>query len=81
MLRELQDVASAEGVSKSAIIRGALQGTLAKKRPKRKRRVSCLDLVRDLVGTQPGPRDASTNPAYLKRAILRNHQRARKNSH
>ena len=79
MLRELEQIASVEGVSKSAIIRGALERTLSN-RPKGKRRVNSLDLIRDLVGTQPGPKDASTNSKYLAQAITRNFQRARKNS-
>jgi hypothetical protein len=28
------------------------------RRKQRRRPVSCLDLIQDLVGTQPGPRDA-----------------------
>jgi Arc/MetJ-type ribon-helix-helix transcriptional regulator len=48
--------------SKSAIIREAVEQALAKK----KGFVSCADLAGDLIGSQPGPRDASTNKEYLK---------------
>lgn len=49
--------------TKSAVIRECLEESLMK--PRRKKRVSCLDLMRDLIGSQPGPRDASTNKKYL----------------
>jgi predicted DNA-binding protein len=48
--------------SKSAIIREAVEQALAQQ----KRFVSCADLAGDLIGSQPGPRDASTNQEYLR---------------
>ena len=77
LLRDVQEEARRRGVSKSALIRDSLQAAL---RPKRARkRVTCLDLIRDLVGSQPGPADASTNPRYLQDAILADYRRGRKN--
>lgn len=68
-------------VSKSAVIRDCVEQTLAGKRSKT-RAVSCADLVRDLIGTQPGPADASVNPQHLAEAIQKDSQRGqrRKNS-
>ena len=48
--------------TKSAIVREAVEQAFAKK----KNFVSCADFVRDLIGSQPGPRDASTNKKYLE---------------
>ena len=48
--------------SQSAIVREAVEQALTKK----KGFVSCADLAGDLIGSQPGPRDASTNKEYLK---------------
>ena len=39
-----------------------------------------LELVGDLVGSQPGARDASVNRRYLEEAVLADHGRARKNT-
>jgi hypothetical protein len=76
LLREIEQEAATRGVPKSAVIRDSLERTLRKGRGKKK--VSCLDLVRDLVGRFDGPRDASTNPRYLEEAILADH-RGKKN--
>jgi len=48
--------------SKSSVIRDCLKQSLSK----RKRFVSCADLAGDLIGSQPGPRDASTNKKYME---------------
>jgi hypothetical protein len=50
------------------------------RRKQRRKLPTCLDLVGDLVGSQPGPRDASVNRRYLEEAVLAEHGRARKNS-
>lgn len=58
----LTRAARAKGVSKSRLIREALEAHLANG----KRRQSCLDLAGDLVGSLSGPKDLSTNPKYMK---------------
>jgi len=50
------------GVTKSAITREALSRYLAGEPTTG---VSCLDLVRDLVGTARGPGDLASNKAHL----------------
>jgi hypothetical protein len=42
--------------------------------------MTCLDLVADIVGKQPGPKDASRNSKYLEHAITADYKRGRKNS-
>ena len=64
-------------VSKSAVIRECVEQTLAGKRS-RSRSVKCADLVRDLIGSQPGPADASTNARHLDEAIQKDFQRGRR---
>ena len=59
--------------TKSAIIRDAVEEALNRKKPL----VSCADLMRDLIGSQPGPRDASTNKEYLKDMGLERRHRNR----
>ncbi|MBM3858463.1 MAG: ribbon-helix-helix protein, CopG family [Verrucomicrobia bacterium] len=59
--------------TKSAIVRDAVEQAFAKK----KGFVSCADLVRDLIGSQPGPRDASTNKKYLEDYGLERRHRTR----
>jgi hypothetical protein len=60
----LEALARQQGTSKSAVIREALEESLAGNgaRPP----VSCLDLVRDLVGCVQGPGDLSVNKRYLE---------------
>ena len=41
----------------------------------RKKKVSCLDLVRDLVGHFEGPPDLSIKKKYLKEAIMADYER------
>ena len=59
--------------TKSAIVRDAVEKEFAR----RKGFVSCADLAGDLVGSQPGPRDASTNKEYLKDMGLERRHRTR----
>ena len=62
--RRIASQAKKRGVSKSQLVRDALESYLenggAMKGP------SCLDLVRDLAGAFEGPPDLSTNPKYLE---------------
>ena len=58
----LSRAARAQGISKSRLIREALEAHLADG----KRRPSSLDLIADLVGNFVGPKDASTNPKHMK---------------
>jgi len=74
LLREIEQEAATRGVPKSAVIRDCLERTLRKGR-KPKKRVSCLDLVRDLVGHFEGPPDLSTNKKYLKEASMADYER------
>jgi len=78
LLRELEAEATAQGVSKSQIVRQFLHKGL---RPRRsmKKRPSCLDLVADLAGAFNGPADLSTNTSYLDEALTAEHRRGRKN--
>lgn len=78
LLREIEQEASTRGVPKSVVIRDSLERTLRQGR-RGKKKVSCLDLVRDLVGRFEGRPDASTNPRYLEEAILADHHRGKKN--
>jgi len=52
------------GVSKSALVREALEEYLANGRGRTRK--SVLDLVGDLRGCVEGPRDLSTNPRHMK---------------
>ena len=58
----LKRAARAQGVSKSRLIREALEAHLANG----KQRPTCMDLAADLVGRLAGPKDLSTNPKYMK---------------
>jgi Arc/MetJ-type ribon-helix-helix transcriptional regulator len=57
----LESVARKERVSKSAVLRDALEQRLKARR----HRPSAYDIVRHLCGSLRGPRDLSTNPKYL----------------
>jgi hypothetical protein len=74
----LEEEARRRGVPKSVVVRDCVQAMLHRK-PRRKQ-PSCLDLVADLVGSQPGPQDASVNPRYLEEALLADYGRAREHS-
>jgi hypothetical protein len=64
-------------VSKSAVVRSCVEEVLLKS-PKAKRQLTCADLMGDLIGSQVGPWDASTNKRYLEAAILEDYYRGRK---
>jgi len=66
-------------ISKSAVIRTCVEEVLLKG-PSSKRQITCADLMKDLIGSQIGPSDASTNKRYLKEAILKDFQRGRHHS-
>ncbi|HEX4121674.1 MAG TPA: CopG family transcriptional regulator [Verrucomicrobiae bacterium] len=76
--RGVEKEARRRGVSKSVLVRECVEAMLNRKR--RESPPSCLDLVADLVGSQPGPRDASADSRYLDEAILADYGRKRKNS-
>ena len=59
--------------SRPALIREYLENELSG--AKSSRQASCLNLMRDLVGTQTGPSDASTNKNYLN-DLARENRRA-----
>jgi hypothetical protein len=66
-------------ISKSAVIRACVEEVLLK-RPYGKRQITCADLMGNLIGSQVGPPDASTNKRYLEEAIVEDFQRGRKYS-
>ena len=76
LLQEVEAEARRRGVSKSTLIRESLESSLRRKRAKK--RVTCLELVADLVGKFKGPPDLSTNPKYLEEAVMAEHHRERK---
>jgi Arc/MetJ-type ribon-helix-helix transcriptional regulator len=78
LLQEVEAEARRRGVSKSCLIRESLENLLRRKRAKK--RVTCLELVADLVGKFKGPPDLSTNPKYLAAAIHADYNRERKNN-
>jgi hypothetical protein len=78
LLRVVEDEARRRGVAKSALVRECVEAALRRQRAKR--RVTCLDLVSDLVGSQPGPSDASVNRRHLNDAVLADYRHGRKNS-
>ena len=61
---KLATLARQRRTSKSAVVRDALEAYFAGDGKPRK--LSALDLVRDLVGRFEGPRDLSTNKRYLR---------------
>jgi hypothetical protein len=67
--RRVEMEARLRGVPMSVVVRECVEAMLQRKRLRK--RPSCLDLVADLVGSQPGPRDASVTPQYLEEALLR----------
>ena len=77
--RGVEEEARRRGVAKSVLVRECVEAMLRRKQ--RRKPTTCLDLVGDLVGSQPGPRDASVNRRHLEEAVLTDHGRARKNSH
>lgn len=61
---KLAALAQQRGVSKSAVVREALEALLVRNRGFRK--VSALALAKDLAGCVAGPGDLSVNKDYLK---------------
>lgn len=76
--RGIEDEARRRGVAKSALVRGCVETMLRQKR--RRKAMTCLDLISDLVGSQPGPPDASANEEYLKGAVLADYAGGGKNT-
>ncbi len=76
--RGVEEEARRRGVPKSVVVRECVESMLRGRQARKP--VTCLDLVGDLAGSQPGPRDASVNRRYLDEAVLAGHGRARKNS-
>ena len=66
-------------ISKSAVIRACVEEVLLK--APRSRQITCADLMKDLIGSQVGPPDASTNKRYLQDAILEDYSRGQKDPH
>ena len=64
LLERLEAEARGRRSTKSAVVRECLQEVLFRRRGTRK--PSCLDLMGDLIGSQRGPKDLSTNKGYLK---------------
>lgn len=76
LLRELEQEAASRGVPKSAIIRESIETTLREGRKPKK--ISCFDLMEDLVGHFEGPPDLSTNKKkYLRKALTKDYERQR----
>jgi hypothetical protein len=67
LLCELESEARRRGVSKSELLRDAVQAKLRRRRSKKQE--TCLDRMGDLVGSFHGPSDLSTNRRYLAEAI------------
>jgi hypothetical protein len=61
---ELEAVAQEEGVSKSQIVRKALEDRVRRRRGKKAPRA--FDLAKDLCGSIDGPADLLTNPKYME---------------
>jgi hypothetical protein len=78
LLRGLKEEARRQGVPTSSLVREGAEALLRRKGHRNP--PNCLDLVSDLVGSQPGPKDASVNQHYLEEAVVADHVRPRKNS-
>ena len=66
--RGVEEEARRRGVPKSVLVRECLEAMLRRK--PRQKPPSCLELVADLAGSQPGPPDASVNRCYMADACL-----------
>ena len=62
--RRLQVVAKRSGISKSALVRNAVESYLEGGVPEA-RQSSAYDLLKDSIGKVEGPSDLSSNPSYL----------------
>jgi hypothetical protein len=78
MLREIAQEAKTRRVGKSEFIRDCLERGLRRGK-KTKKKVSCLDLMSESVGSVRGPRDLSTNRNHLIEAVA-HANRSRKDS-
>jgi len=63
LIEGIDTAARTRGESRSALMRQALAGFIA--RPKQEKTGSCLDLARDLAGQVAGPPDLSVNKRHL----------------
>ena len=61
---QLEAAAREEGLSKSQIVRKALEEQIGRRRGKRSPRV--YDLIKDLCGSVKGPADLLTNLKYME---------------
>ncbi|HTV47246.1 MAG TPA: CopG family transcriptional regulator [Phycisphaerae bacterium] len=61
---ELETAARQEGISKSQIVRWALEAYVGKKRARKSLRA--FDLVKDLSGSLKGPADLLTHARYME---------------
>jgi hypothetical protein len=61
-LRLLDEATRVRGVTRSDVIRECIDTLDAKPR----KQVTCLDLMRDLIGKHKGPPDLGTNPKYME---------------
>ena len=77
MMAKLEAAAIKRGQSKSAVVRDCLENELNGEG--KLKGPSCADLMGDLIGSVEGPGDLSTNPKYLREAILEDAARERKN--
>ena len=64
LLERVEAEARGRRSTKSAVIRNCVEQVLL--RPKAGTKASCLHLMGDLIGSQRGPKDLSSNKAYLK---------------
>ncbi len=76
--RGVEEEARRRGVTKSVLVREGVEAMLRRRQDHKP--PSCLALVADLVGSQPGPRDASVKPCYLEEALVADYGRGRKKS-
>jgi hypothetical protein len=61
---ELEAAARDEGVSKSQVVRKAVEDRISRNRARRSPRA--FDLVKDLSGSVKGPSDLLTNPKHME---------------
>ena len=64
LAREISEAARRRGVSRSALIREALEAFLRAERAEQP--ISALSRAVDLAGAFPGPEDLSVNPDYMR---------------
>ncbi|MBM4256759.1 MAG: hypothetical protein FJ147_12780 [Deltaproteobacteria bacterium] len=78
--RLVETEAKRRRVSKSAVVRACVEEVLVNHRHT-VQQLSCADLMGDLVGSQPGPTDASSNKQHLEKSLLKDHARGRADTH